>query len=537
MKFTTLFSLYAGAVTVLILGLGLVTLHSIEKARWWDARMQLTQQSYSLHLQLEANVFRLFKQHGDALLVGDRDGGARERELQARIHQNLSDIRDVIAREIQMVGEEEIEELALLDEMGDDIRQINATLSRLTAFGKPLESAVQIERLADLLEREIDLHLTQLIEKALAEEIDELEEVNADLMAFRARNETFVYTLLLVALGLLVTALIVFHAQIRVPFLRLQETLTRLRRGDYATPHELAGSREFRELGRVLEDMATSLSQREVNSEEQKSQLEEAVQARTLELQGLISGLEVAEENRKRLMADISHELRTPLAIIMGEADVALRTVRGADEGVSDVLARIRDAARHTNQIVSDLLTVARQEAGQLRLDRSFTDLRKIVSDAAQMFPQDVALNLPQDNVRLSVDAVRLRQAVLALFHNARRHGGADISATLSATPDTLSIVVEDNGRGLGDDEKQFAFERFFRGSNASGRGTEGTGLGLPIVKSIVEAHGGTVVLADSDLGGLAVRIELPSHPTMRLIEAGEARESAYILPRQTNSP
>lgn len=87
------------------------------------------------HLQLEANVFQLFKQHGDALLVGDRDGGARERELQARIHQNLSDIRDVIAREIQMVGEEEIEELALLDEMGEDIRKINATLSRLTAWG------------------------------------------------------------------------------------------------------------------------------------------------------------------------------------------------------------------------------------------------------------------------------------------------------------------------------------------------------------------------------------------------------------------
>jgi signal transduction histidine kinase len=526
-KFTTLFSLYTGAISALILGLGWVTLYSVEKSRWWDARMQLSQQSHSLHLRLEANVFRLFKQHGDALLIGNRDQGAGERELQARIHQNLSDIRDVIAREIQMVGEEEIEELALLDEIEHDIRQLDAALARLTASGEPLETGVQIERLADLLDREIDVHLTELIEKALAEEVEEFEEVKADLAAFRASNETFAYALLLVALGLLVTSLIAFHAQIRVPLSRLQDSLVRLRRGDYTTPHELGGSREFRQLGSVLGDMATGLSQREASLEEQKSQLEEAVQSRTRELQGLISGLEAGDESRKRLMADISHELRTPLAIILGEADVALRTARGADDDVSDALAVIREAARHTNQIVSDLLTVARQEAGQLRLDRRDTDLRKILSDAAQMFPQDVALNLPQENARLTVDEVRLRQSVLALFQNARRYGGSNISATLSATPDTLSIVVEDDGAGLSDDEKQHAFERFFRGSNASGRGTEGAGLGLPVVKSIVEAHGGTVVLADSDLGGLAVRIELPRRPAMRVIEVEKPSKSA----------
>nr|MDJ0863012.1 HAMP domain-containing sensor histidine kinase [Gammaproteobacteria bacterium] len=224
---------------------------------------------------------------------------------------------------------------------------------------------------------------------------------------------------------------------------------------------------------------------------------------------------------------DISHELRTPLTIILGEADVALRTVSGADESVSDALARIREAARHTNQIVNDLLTVARQEAGQLRLDRRDTDLCKILNDAAQMFPQDVTLNLPREIARLTVDGVRLRQSLLALFQNARRYGGANVSATLSATPDTLSIVVEDDGPGLSDDEKRHAFERFFRGSNASGSGAEGTGLGLPVVKSVVEAHGGTVALTDSDLGGLAVRIELPRHQAMRVIEAGEPRKSA----------
>lgn len=521
-RLPTLLSCYAGAISALVLGLGWVLIYSVEMARWWDARMQLSQQSLSLHLRLEANVFRLFKQHGDALLIGDRDQGAGERELQARIQQNLSEIRDVVAREIHLLGEEEIGELALLDELENDIRQVNAALARLSTTGEPLEAGVQIERLADLLDREIDIHLTQLIEKAVADEVEELEKVMADSAAFRARNETLVYALLLVALGLLVTGLMTFRTQLRSPLLRLQESLARLRGGDYSTPHELGGSREFRDLGSVLEEMATVLSQRDAIREEQKSQLEEAVQSRTSELQGLINRLEASEENRKRLLADISHELRTPLAIIQGEADVALRTVRGADDDIVDALARIREAAGHTNQVVSDLLTVARHEAGHLRLDRRPTDLCKILSDAAQIFAQDVALNLPQENVRSAVDEVRLRQVVLALFHNARRYGGANTSATLSATPDTLSIVVEDDGAGLSDDEKQHAFERFFRGPNASGRGNEGAGLGLPVVKSIVEAHGGTVTLADSELGGLAVQIELPRHPTMRVVGAEE---------------
>lgn len=526
-KFATLFSFYTGAITALIIGLSWVTLYSVEKARWWDARVQLSQESHSLHLRLEANLLRLFKQHSDALLVGNRDQDTNESELQARIKQNLAGIRNVIAREIQMVGEEEIEELALLDAMEDDIREIDSALAMLSNSGEPLETRLQTQRLADLLDRRIDIHLTELIEDALAEEVEELEEIKAESAAFRARNKILVYALLVVALGLLVTGLIAFHAQVRIPLLRLQESIARLRRADYSAPHELGGSREFRDLSIVLGDMADGLCQREASREEQKRQLEQAVQSRTLELQGLISRLEAGEDNRKRLMADISHELRTPLTIILGEANVALRTARCIDEDVSDTLARIRDAARHTNQIVDDMLTVARQEAGQLRLNRQTTDLRKILNDAAQMFPHDVALNLTEGAARLAVDDVRLRQSVLALYQNAWRYGGKHISATLSAAPDTLTIVVEDDGVGLSDDEKQRAFERFYRGSNASGPGAGGTGLGLPVVRSIVEAHGGTVVLEDSDLGGLAVRIELPRHPPIRVIDAEKPIKSA----------
>ena len=273
--------------------------------------------------------------------------------------------------------------------------------------------------------------------------------------------------------------------------------------------------------------MASSLSERELSREEQKKRLEETVEQRTGEQKRLIDRLELGEANRKRFMADISHELRTPLAIILGEADVALRNGRGLSDEASDALTRIRDSAKHTNQIVDDMLTVARQEAGQLRLDRREMDLRKLLEDAAGMFPQEIALDMPSEPARFSVDDVRLRQAVLALFQNAQRHGGPTIAAALVSTSDGFQVTVEDDGPGLSEDEKRSAFERFFRGSNASGQGIEGSGLGLPVVKSIVEAHGGHVALGDAVLGGLRVQIDLPRTPAVRVVKSEMTRKRA----------
>lgn len=537
MRSTTLFSLYAVSIVTLIVGIGAVYLYGLEKARWWDARIQLSHESHSLHLQLEANVFRLFKQHGDALLIGDRDRGAGERELKARINRNIAGIRAIIAREIEMVGEEEIEELEFLESLEADIRQVNAALLTLSASGEPLETSAQIERLADLLDREIDIHLTQLIEDALAEEREEVEETRADAAAFAARIEALVYGLLLLAVVLLGIGFLSFNRQIRTPLIRLKDSLATLRKGDYAQPVALGGSLEFRELGAVLGDMASGLSEREASREEQQKQLEETVEERTVEQKRLIDRLELGEENRKRFMADISHELRTPLAIILGEADVTLRNGRGLSDETADALTRIRESARHTNQIVDDMLTVARHEAGQLRLDRRETDLCKLLETAAGMFPKEIALDLPPDPARLSVDAVRLRQAVLALFQNAQRFGGPAIAAALVPTPDGFRITVEDDGPGLSEDEKRSAFERFFRGSNASSQGIEGSGLGLPVVKSIVEAHGGRVTLGDAELGGLGVRIDLPRTPAIRVVNNGDDPHAGAKLEQTTAKP
>jgi signal transduction histidine kinase len=527
MRSTTLFGNYAAVIICLLGGLAGLTLYSLEKSRWWDARTQLAQESYGLHLRLEANLYRLFKQNADALLVGERDGGEAEAALKAAIARNLADIRNVIAREIRMVGEEEIEELELLDEIEADIRAVNAAIATLSASGDPIDTFVQIELLAALLDGDIDVKLDRKIAAALEEELEEVQKVLDEAAAFRVWNERLVYGISLAGLAALVIGLLSFNGQIRQPIIRLQRGIDRLRAAEYGTPVDLGGSREFRDLGTVLTSMGEGLAAREASRAEQKQQLEETVAARTAELQKLIDKLEIGEENRKRLMADISHELRTPLAIILGEADVTLRTAGALSNDVSDALARIRDSARHTNQIVDDMLTVARFEAGQLRLDRKETDLRKIVHDAVAMFPGQVAKIAPSAPALAMVDEVRLRQSVLALLQNARRYGGPSIVATVENDSTGLRILVEDDGPGLSLAEKSQAFDRFFRGSNASGQGIEGNGLGLPVVKSIVEAHGGTVSLEDREGGGLRVVIDLPRAPRMKVVPTAAARKSA----------
>ncbi|NJM84671.1 MAG: HAMP domain-containing histidine kinase [Tabrizicola sp.] len=526
MRSTTLFGIYTAVIITLLVGLAGLTLYSLDKAHWWDERTQLAQQSYGLHLKLEANLYRLFKQHGDALLIGDRDGGEEKEALRAAIASNLADIRAVIAREIRMIGEEEIEELVLLDEIEGDILSINTAIASLTAAGDPVDSFIQIERLAALLDSDIDVELNRKIDNALQEEREEVDAILTEAAAFRSWNERLVYIILTTTVAMLVIGLLSFNSQIRQPIIGLQSSIERLRNADYASQVSLGGSREFRELGAVLNSMGAGLAAREATREEQQKKLEETVAARTVELQRLVDKLEAGEENRKRLMADISHELRTPLAIILGEADVTLRTVGNLGDDVSDALARIRDSAKHTNQIVDDMLTVARYEAGQLRLDRKEMDLRKVIRDAVAMFPGSVDVASPDAQVLAPVDEVRLRQSVLALLQNARRYGGPTIRMTLENGTDAYVIAVEDDGPGLSAAEKSQAFDRFFRGSNASGQGVEGNGLGLPVVKSIVEAHGGTVTLEDAGMGGLRVAISLPKGPRMKIVRPDLTRRT-----------
>jgi two-component system, OmpR family, sensor kinase len=300
---------------------------------------------------------------------------------------------------------------------------------------------------------------------------------------------------------------LIYRRTVAHPLADLVAGASAYRQGSYDTPILVAGATEFRHLASTLSDMAAEIAARERDLRGEARQLESRVSERTVELQTILTRFEQVEASRRQMMADVSHELRTPLTIIQGEADIALRGGQIDPISASESFSRIRDAARHSNRIVEDLLLVAREEAGQLRLDLRNVDLDAALADAAGLALAKVEVLRLGRPAPARVDPVRLRQCLLAVINNALRYGGRTVRAWVERGPDGFDILVEDDGPGMSDADKDQAFVRFFRGSGAQSSGVEGTGLGLPIVRSIMAAHGGSVDLVDREGGGLVVRL------------------------------
>ncbi len=518
MRTTRFFGIFCALFLVIVAGLSGLTFWNIDRSSHWDARVQLAQESYRTHLQLESHIYQLLKANGDALLIGERDGGESTAAMSAAISADIAKIRDTIAREIELVGDEEFEELEALALIERRVQALTRELSSFGPFTEDDDLAARQGRLRPLIDRNADRELADLIHAALEEEQEEVDETLAEAADFRATARIGLITLSLAACLLVVAFVISYMRLIRQPLEQLGHVLARLRRGEWAARSEIGGGREFRDLGAVLGEMATALAAREANRRTEAERLETMVQSRTEEQRRLLVQIERTENRRRQLLADISHELRTPLTIIQGEADVTLRGGDQPPEVYQDALARIRDSARHTNRIVDDLLLISRQEAGELRLDRKDVDVGPILLEAVEVFPGEVDLDLPETPVRAHVDRLRMRQCLLAVLQNARRYGGPNISASLALRNGDLQILVEDDGPGITNAEKEQAFDRFFRGNDASRGLEEGHGLGLPIVRSIVEAHGGRVWLEDATPNGLRVVMSIPTRPKPRIV-------------------
>ncbi|QMU58517.1 MAG: HAMP domain-containing protein [Boseongicola sp.] len=469
MRVSALFSIYGFVFMATVLAVSSITLWSGQQAQTSAQRIQLAEDSYHRHLALQSNIYQLLKQHGDALIIGDRDDGAMERELRQRIDADIQHIRTVIAKEIELVGEEEFEELALLAELENTINRLTRSLTAATTESGLIDEASRRAWLVDVLDRQIDVELSEMIDDALEEEQEEVRETIEESAAMRLHIRNVIIVTIGAASLVLIWFVFSFRRMVRLPLERLMVAVDAYSDGNFSYQADIKGGAEFAQLGQLLEEMAGGLGKRERSRAEQQQVLEKNVKERTSELQALLQKFETSEDNRRQLMADISHELRTPLAIIQGEAEVSLRETEDQKSQTADSFSRIRDAARHTNRIVQDLLLIARQEAGKLRLDVRETDIVNVIRDALSTFPNSVEFNFDVEDSRATVDSMRMRQCLLAVLHNAKRYGGDEISVALRDEDESLVLSVEDNGTGLSDSEKMQAFNRFFRGSNAAG--------------------------------------------------------------------
>ncbi len=227
--------------------------------------------------------------------------------------------------------------------------------------------------------------------------------------------------------------------------------------------------------------------------------------------------LQEAETLRRNLMADVAHELRTPLSVLQGNLRAILDEVYPLDK---EEITRLYTQTRLLSRLVNDLHELAQAEAGQLSLNLASTDLRPLLREIIEIFApmaEDSAINLEAQLAptlpAAAVDSVRLRQVLHNLLANALRHTptGGTVSLQSAATPDAVTIMIRDSGEGIAPEHLPHVFDRFYRTDRARARDTGGAGLGLAIVRAIVQAHGGTVSAQSNGIGqGSAFTVALP---------------------------
>ncbi|MBE7435618.1 MAG: HAMP domain-containing protein [Anaerolineales bacterium] len=206
------------------------------------------------------------------------------------------------------------------------------------------------------------------------------------------------------------------------------------------------------------------------------------------------------EELRRNLIADVAHELRTPLTIIQGNLEAMLDGILPTSP---EEIATLRDEAAMLTRLVTDLRLLSLAESGQLKLERAKINVVELITRAVEPFRLqaqssevqlnlDLASNLPP----IEVDVDRMTQVMRNLLGNALRHtpaGGCVTVACQSHKPQELSVTVSDTGEGIPPDDLPYIFDRFYRADKSRSRASGGSGIGLAIVKQLVEAHGGRV--------------------------------------------
>ncbi len=239
---------------------------------------------------------------------------------------------------------------------------------------------------------------------------------------------------------------------------------------------------------------------------------EVAALARTFN--AMAAQLERQQKLQRHLMQDIAHEFRTPLAALQCLLETLLDGF-AVDE--HHTLLEAGEAVRHLTRLLEDLHEIAIAEAGQLELRVSEVSISDIVRSAVRFagLEHETRLRLDVDpTLNVHADPVRARQVVINLLNNAGQYtpSGGAITVRAYRSAQAIRVEVSNTGSSLDAEQLQYVFDRFYRADPARQRATGGTGLGLTIVKYLVEAHGGSVS-ASSDAGSVTISFTLPAPP------------------------
>jgi histidine kinase len=275
--------------------------------------------------------------------------------------------------------------------------------------------------------------------------------------------------------------------------------------------------RPLQEMEVVADRIAEGNFNERLPVQEVSSEYQDELQHLCIRINRMASRLEEVEDMRKKLIGDIAHELRTPLTVIKGAMEGFVDGVLDPDRSTFE---RIYRQADRLEGLVDDLQELNYLEMGTLDMDFKAVDILKFMGDIKETmgmkFSQkgvNFRLNLPEDQLLVRADEDRLEQIMFNLLDNSLRYtpAGGEIQIIVKRQGDWAKIFVNDSGVGIPEENLPHVFDRFYRVDESRARQDGGSGIGLTIVKRLVEAHHGEIrVKSDGQGKGASFAFTLP---------------------------
>lgn len=283
---------------------------------------------------------------------------------------------------------------------------------------------------------------------------------------------------------------------------------------------ESLGSREIMDATKI-ESLEQAIERASVDSPQVSTGVDDLASIEVA-LNGLLRQMQEAKLQQIRFVSDASHELRTPIAVIQGYVNMLDRWGKDDRAVLEESIAALKAEGTHMQELVEQLLFLARGDSGRNALELAPVDLAALVAEVAEEFrmidPDHVyrlgfdATEVADGRCVVTGDASMLKQALRAIVQNAARYSAAGTRVTLgvSAGEAEVCCTVRDEGMGMSPEDASHVFERFWRADAARDVSREGTGLGLSIAQWIVGRHGGAIDLVSREGVGTRFTVRIP---------------------------